>query len=116
MNKFVMAEQFQDIGEYNSYPYSHLYYRGTLVNKAFADSWQYRMLYNAIQSGRLYKAKLNKGFHLYKFKISIKTSAGTVDFIEEVIAKNKAEAKSKAMGNLFAKLHKPEIETEAILC
>lgn len=116
MHKFVMAEQFKGIGEYDSYPYSHLYYRGKLVNKAFADGWQYRMLCNAIQSGRLHKAKLNKGFYLYKFKISIETSAGTMDFIEEVIAKNKAEAKSKAMGNLFAKLHKPEIETEVILC
>lgn len=28
MNKFVITEQFRNIGEYDSYPYSHLYYRG----------------------------------------------------------------------------------------
>lgn len=116
MNKFVIGEYFKDISEYGSYPFSHLYYNGKLINKAFTDGWQYRMLGNAIQSGRLRKAKLNKGFRLYKFKISIETSAGTTDFIEEAIAKNKAEAKSKAMSNLFAALHRLEIETEEILC
>lgn len=62
---------------------------GKLVNKAFADGWQYRMLCDAIKSGRLHKAKLNKGFHLYKFKISVEISAGTTDFIRETIATNK---------------------------
>lgn len=116
MNKFVMAEQFKDIEEYNSYPYSHLYYNEKLINKAFTDSWQYRMLCNAIQSGRLHKAKLNKGFHLYKFKISIQTPIGILDFTEEAVAKNKAEAKNKVMGNLFTRFYSPEIETEVILC
>ena len=126
MKKFAIGDNFSDINDYATYPYSHLFFHGNLVGKAITDNWQYRMIYNNILNGSLKKAKLNDGLFFYRINIS----CPYIDFHEEtqlswyykIIAESEVQAKELAVKKLKkegitkAELELVKLDVEVIKC
>lgn len=99
-----MDQPFKDMNEYSEYSFSHLYDHGRLLGKAITDNWQYRTLYNRIQQGVLYKAKLAEGYRLYTVTALVFINYNTkpeYTIVNDFPAQNVKEAERKLIRTRF---------------
>lgn len=99
-----MDQPFKDMNEYSEYSFSHLYDHGRLLGKAITDNWQYRTLYNRIQQGVLYKAKLAEGYRLYTVTALVFINYNTkpeYTIVKDFPAQNAKEAEQKLIRTRF---------------
>ena len=92
------------MNEYAEYSFSHLYDHNRLLGKAITDNWQYRTLYNRIQQGVLYKAKLAEGYRLYTVTALVFINYNTkpeYTIVNDFPAQNVKEAERKLIRTRF---------------